>query len=81
MRAVVLAACVGAACAGALRDEVRAQFCIGWCTSDTQVSYWVQGVIVCLPPGSMENWDTGVITLAGATIYTPGQNGNKCPPS
>ena len=83
MRCLVLAGCVGAACAGGLRGEVRAQimrFCIGECpSSDAGVSSTIQGVTICIPAATTVDASTGVVTLADAIIYTPGQKGNACP--
>ena len=83
MRCLVLAGCVGAACAGGLRGEVRAQimrFCIGECpSSDAGVSSTIQGVTICIPAATTVDASTGVVTLADAIIYKPGQKGNACP--
>jgi hypothetical protein len=79
---LVLAVCVGAVCAGGLRGEVRAQimrFCLGACPSaDAGVSDTILGVDVCIPKDATVDATSGVVTLEGATIYTPGQKGNKC---
>jgi hypothetical protein len=81
MRIVVLAACVGAACAGGLRDAVLGQitrFCLGACIGGG-IRRTIQGVDVCIPEDATVDATSGVVTLDGATIYTPGQVGQKCP--